>query len=89
MPSINREKDIEENYLFAGGSFTTLNGESVSRLLLLDKNTGENLFNSAPSLNSTVECVDYNDGELSVGGSYTTIGSNFAHLYFSIFNIFF
>ncbi len=78
---------IEENYLFAGGSFSTLDGDPVQRLVLLDKNTGENLFNFAPALNSTVNAVRYMDGKLIFGGAFTIIGSNYAHPYLAQFDV--
>ena len=79
--------DIVENYIFVGGSFNLLNGESIGRLTLLDKNTGEQLFNFAPAMNSTVRAVQYYDEQLLTGGQYTVIGANYAHPYYAQFDV--
>ncbi len=79
--------DITENYLFAAGSFTTLDGDAISRLVLLDKNTGENLFNFAPELNSTALAVRYFDEKVYAGGFFSIIGANYANSNLAQFNI--
>jgi len=79
--------DIIENYIFVGGSFTGIGGEGASRLTLLDKNTSDVLFDFTPALNSTVRAVHYFGEQVLVGGQYTIIGANYAHPYFSQFNI--
>ena len=79
--------DIDENYLFATGSFSTLNGNTANKLVLLDKNSGDNIFDFSPSLNSTGQDVKYINETLYVGGQFTTIGQNFSHSYLASFHI--
>lgn len=89
-PALNstvEDIDIDENYLFATGSFTTLDGNTANRLLLLDKNSGENIFDFAPSLNSVGRALQYIDETLYVGGGFSIINQNHSHAYLASWNV--
>ena len=59
--------------VYVGGAFTTMNGTTVRRLLLLDTATGAPVKGfQAPVLNGAVNDVKRVGGRLFVGGSFTT-----------------
>ncbi|NEN25323.1 T9SS type A sorting domain-containing protein [Cryomorpha ignava] len=58
--------------LYAGGSFTTFDGESRARFAEFDLNTNA-VTNLSISANSTINAIDIYDNKLYLGGSFTLI----------------
>ncbi len=63
--------------LFVGGQFATLNGQSVNRLVKLNRATGARLTFNAPAIpvGKPVYALDYFGGKVYVGGDFSA-GSN-------------
>ncbi|GAB5538031.1 MAG: hypothetical protein Salg2KO_01340 [Salibacteraceae bacterium] len=63
---------IKDSLLYLGGYFSSINGESRSRLAAVNKNTGE-LSQWNPIANSSVFTMHIKDTTVYLGGQFTTV----------------
>jgi PKD repeat protein len=80
VPTVNSEVTAIEptgdgRTVWIAGGFTTLNGQSTSRLAKVDVTTGQKVTSFAPpSLNGRVHDIQLRGGRLFVEGRFTTVG---------------
>ncbi|HPU13002.1 MAG TPA: PKD domain-containing protein [Aeromicrobium sp.] len=60
--------------LYAGGSFSKVNGQNRYRIVSLDPATGE-IAGGTPGANSTVTSIEATSSAIYVGGMFSTLGS--------------
>ncbi len=65
---------ISDNYLYVGGSFTTIDGLARNRLAKFNLATGE-LSNWAPNVNNTVWSIAVRGSVVYIGGDFTSVNA--------------
>ncbi len=61
--------------LYVGGEFTTMNGQSASRLVALDPQTGQRISSFDPQPSNTVQSVIATNSTVYFGGSFFRVGA--------------
>lgn len=61
--------------LYVGGEFTTLNGQTATRVVALNPTTGARITSFSPEPSNTVRAIVATDSTVYLGGSFFRIGS--------------
>lgn len=78
IPVVNgtvRTLSLQGDYIYIGGTFTSVNGVTRNNIARVDKSTGAIDSDWDPSANNDVFCIATYSGGLIVGGKFTNIGN--------------